>query len=156
PDAVLCNVGIATIGTDIPSIEVVMINRSTMSLPLWIQMCVRGSRPFQYKDGTFKDFFTLIDLGDNILTGSSGRFQECTYDYDWEDYFWNPKTQKKDGIGIVKTCPDCGCILHSSTRFCNGLKYSFLDDEYVVCGYEFVQDQTNANEVERQFIKVSK
>src|SRR5699024_8776421 len=44
PDAILCNVGIATMGFDEPTINTVIVNRSTTSLPLWLQMTGRGSR----------------------------------------------------------------------------------------------------------------
>lgn len=59
---VLCNVGIATEGTDIPSIECVLLARPTKSLSLYLQMCGRGSRTLPNKD-----HYNLIDISDNIL-----------------------------------------------------------------------------------------
>src|SRR5690625_1732185 len=41
---VLLNCDIATTGFDIPDIQCVVVNRSTASLPLWLQMVGRGSR----------------------------------------------------------------------------------------------------------------
>jgi superfamily II DNA or RNA helicase len=42
--AVICNVGILTTGFDEPTIAVVILYRATKSLPLFLQMCGRGSR----------------------------------------------------------------------------------------------------------------
>src|SRR5690606_779705 len=60
PDAILNNVGILTTGFDEPSIQTIVLNRCTKSLPLYLQMSGRGARPFPNKD-----HFNIIDLGDN-------------------------------------------------------------------------------------------
>ena len=60
-DGILCNCGILTAGYDCPSIEVVILYRATTSLPLFLQMCGRGSRPTEYKDS-----FYILDFGNNI------------------------------------------------------------------------------------------
>jgi len=41
---VLNNCGILVAGYDCPSIETIIVNRKTASLPLWLQMCGRGRR----------------------------------------------------------------------------------------------------------------
>src|SRR5690625_3180045 len=41
---VLLTCDVATTGFDIPDIQCVVVNRSTASLPLWLQMVGRGSR----------------------------------------------------------------------------------------------------------------
>jgi len=48
PGAILNNVGIATTGFDDPSIEAIIFNRKTKSLPLWLQCCGRGARVQAY------------------------------------------------------------------------------------------------------------
>lgn len=58
---VLVNVGIATYGYDNPSITCVQLARPTKSLALYLQMIGRGSRKYTYKDGTKKQFYTLLD-----------------------------------------------------------------------------------------------
>ena len=60
---VLCNVGIATEGLDVPSVQCVLLGRPTKSLSLYLQMCGRGSRTAPNKPG----HYNLIDIGDNIL-----------------------------------------------------------------------------------------
>jgi superfamily II DNA or RNA helicase len=55
PDAILCNVGILTTGFDSPAVECVIMNKATLSLPLWLQCTGRGSRPFPGKE-----YFTIL------------------------------------------------------------------------------------------------
>lgn len=59
------NVGVLTTGFDMPSLEAVLLARSTMSLALYYQMVGRVMRPFTYPDGTKKTGW-VIDLGNNI------------------------------------------------------------------------------------------
>ncbi len=106
--AILCNVGIATTGFDEPSIETVIINRSTMSMPLWLQMTGRGSRPTEYKDS-----FVIIDMGGNAITHG-----DWCQSRDWENIFKNPPKKGPPGIAPVKDCPSCERIVAASTRIC--------------------------------------
>src|SRR5690606_38498310 len=62
-DAILINTNVFTTGFDVDDIECVVINRATKSLSLWIQMVGRGSRTTKK---IYKDFFTVLDLGQNI------------------------------------------------------------------------------------------
>jgi len=103
PDAILCNVGIATLGFDEPTIETVIVNRATTSMPLWLQMCGRGSRyisqewiqenqyryPYTVKE---KSKFQIIDMGGNCI--SHGDWCD---DRDWRYIFYNPEIPK-DGV----------------------------------------------------------
>ena len=59
---VVVNVGIATEGTDIPSLQCVALFRPTMSLSLYLQMAGRGARCFEGK----KDY-TLLDCANCII-----------------------------------------------------------------------------------------
>lgn len=101
PDAILCSVGILTTGFDEPSIEAVIVNKSTKSLPLWLQMCGRGGRPF---DG--KDYFIIIDMGDNVTY-----HLEWSEPRDWDWIFNNPdKPKPKDsGVAPIKICINLAC-----------------------------------------------
>ena len=114
PDAVLNNVGILTTGFDCPEVEVVILYRATTSLPLFLQMCGRGSRVVQGA----KDEFFILDFGENIHRHGF-----------WEqERIWSlekPKKRKKQQAAPVKDCPECGALLHTAVRECT------------YCGYEF-------------------
>lgn len=108
PNAILCNVGIATTGFDEPSVLTVIVNKSTMSLSLWLQMTGRGSRPF---DG--KDFFTIIDMGGNAITHG-----DWCMPRDWSDMFFNPDKPKEGGEAPSKECKGCSIVIHASYKTC--------------------------------------
>src|SRR5699024_11495508 len=55
---IMCNVGVLTTGFDCPSIDTVILNRSTQSLILYLQMIGRGARI-----STGKKDFKVLDLG---------------------------------------------------------------------------------------------
>lgn len=114
PDAILCNIGILTTGFDEPSIETIIVNKSTLSIPLWLQMCGRGSRPYDNKE-----YFKIIDLGSNAI--SLGDWDDKR---DWQYIFHNP-AKAGNGVAPVKECPKCFCINHASVKECKD------------CGYEF-------------------
>lgn len=132
PGAILCNVGIATTGFDEPSIETVIINRSTASMPLWLQMTGRGSRPTE-----FKSYFTIIDMGGNAITHG-----DWCDSRNWEDIFWNPP-KKTNGVAPVKTCHQCDAIVPLSTRICK------------FCGYEFPAPKVKVEEELKEFILIT-
>ena len=109
PDAILCNVGIATTGFDEPTIETVIVNRATQSLPLYLQMCGRGARPTPTKAS-----FTIIDMGSN-----ASFLGEWHNPRDWGDMFRNPrKKSDKEGVAPVKSCPQCEALVAVSARIC--------------------------------------
>lgn len=115
---VLNNCGVLTTGYDEPTIEVIIVNRATMSLPLWLQMCGRGSRK-----SNGKDIFTVLDFGKNHERHGM-----------WsEDRIWNLKPPKdKNGLKAppTKDCPECAAMLAASARLCK------------FCGYEFFSEDT--------------
>lgn len=108
PDAILCNVGIATMGFDEPTIETVIVNRATMSMPLWIQMCGRGSRP-----NPMKTSFTIIDMGGNAIT--HGDWCQAR---DWKTIFHHPPKAGKETAAPVKSCPACDAIIPAAAKVC--------------------------------------
>lgn len=125
-DAILNNVSVATTGFDEPSIINVIVNRSTMSMPLWLQMCGRGSRPFKNKE-----YFNIIDLGGNTkLHGDWRVFRN------WNNIFNNPdKPSDGNGIAPIKNCEKCEAMIPAQSIIC---KY---------CGHEHLRvinyDQIN-------------
>lgn len=109
-DAVLNNVALYTTGFDEPTIINVIINRATMSLPLWLQMCGRGSRAIP----GIKDHFKILDLGANLAF-----HLDWNYPHNWIHYFHHPeKVGAKKGAGPTKLCPHCEAMIHLSTMTC--------------------------------------
>lgn len=117
PGAILNNVGIATTGFDEPTIEAIIFNRKTKSLPLWLQCCGRGAR---ISDG--KDYFIIIDLGDNIEGEKFGHWNER---HDWEGYFFNPG-KSADGVAPMKLCPECEARIYMSSVVCRWCGHEML------------------------------
>jgi superfamily II DNA or RNA helicase len=108
-NGILVNCGIATTGFDCPDIEVVVVNRATKSVALWLQMVGRGSRPTANKSA-----FTILDFGENVHR--LGFWQEAR---DWGKAFNGMEQKKGQGVAPVKDCPCCGAVLYASARFCN-------------------------------------
>lgn len=133
---VLCNADIATTGYDEWTIETVIINRITMSLPLYMQMGGRGSRitpeKFQGVAGYLqKTHFNLLDMGGNVYAHGF-----------WEqERSWSltHKRTEKLGIAPVKACPEdkfdqrgfqgCGCIIPAPAPKCGYCDYIFPKPE---------------------------
>tara|TARA_R110000787_G_scaffold183311_1_gene295282 strand:+ start:1063 stop:2670 length:1608 start_codon:yes stop_codon:yes gene_type:complete len=100
-DAILINVNVFTTGFSNNEVECVIMNRATKSLSLWIQIIGRGSRPSKK---IFKDFFNVVDLGQNIA--KHGRWSE---NRDWEQYFHAPgkKLKKINDMLLTWECDSC-------------------------------------------------
>jgi len=112
PDAILNNIGILTAGFDEPSVQTVIMNRATLSLPLWIQCTGRGSRPYPSKT-----YFTIIDLGGNALEHGDWCMRR-----DWAHIFHNPpKPGKGGGVAPVKICvnEECEAIISANANTCS-------------------------------------
>ena len=123
-DGILVNCGIATTGFDCPDIEVVVVNRATKSVALWLQMVGRASRTTPSKST-----FTILDFGENVTR--LGFWQEPR---DWAQLFENPK-KKGEGVAPVKDCPACGFVAYASARICAN------------CGAEFAPNPKTEAEV---------
>jgi superfamily II DNA or RNA helicase len=103
-DAILINTNVFTTGFDVPDVEVVVVNRATKSLALWIQMIGRGSR---ITDKIYKDKFTVIDLGQNIY--EHGRWSKKR---DWRKWFFSDGPKLKNNRDMLATweCEYCGSL----------------------------------------------
>ena len=109
PDAILNNIGVLTTGFDEPSVMNVIINRSTMSLPLWLQMTGRGGRIYPGKD-----YFRIIDMGGNAIKHGDWRI-----DRDWNQIFHHPeKPYDGNGVAPIKACEGCEAIIPAQARTC--------------------------------------
>lgn len=116
PGALISNVGILNAGFDSPETEVVILYRATKSLPLFLQMCGRGSRTT-----ATKSTFTILDFGNNIQRHG---FWE-------ENRVWSlsKKKKTKEGIAPVKNCPGCTAMLPVSVRECEYCGHIFEPTE---------------------------
>lgn len=157
PNAILCNVGVATMGFDEPTIETVIVNRATTSMPLWLQMCGRGSRPitqewidenqymYPYKLSV-KERFQIIDMGGNCITHG-----DWCDERDWNYIFNNPDTYYGDGLAPMKECPECGCYVHDATVQCK----TILPETNEICGHIFNRKKYEEEKVYTDFIVVT-
>ena len=121
---VLCNVGILTTGYDEPGVSCIITYRPTRSLPLWLQMCGRGSRIAPGK----KDFI-ILDFGEN--TKRHG-FWDASRHWSLE----NAKPPKKTGVAPIKECKNCGAFIPANASVCP------------FCGYEYPKEVKPKTEVE--------
>ena len=123
PDAIINNVGVATTGFDEPSIRTVTINRSTMSMPLWLQMTGRGARPYQDKN-----HFTILDLGGNAMAHGDWSSKR-----DWKQLFRFPVRSSGGGVAPVKECKGCEAIIAAGATIC---KYCGAEQARKEIGYD--------------------
>lgn len=125
------SVGTMTKGFDFPALDLLIIRRATTSLPLYLQMCGRGSRAWNEKSYGFipgkhvvKKRFTVLDYGANYLRHGLWYFER-----DWKD-LWNKPRKQKDGVAPIKVCPMCEFINKASAKACEN------------CGFEFIKSET--------------
>ncbi len=155
-DAVLCNVMIATMGFDEPTVRHIILNFATLSLPKYIQACGRGSRvideawiskhsgEYPYLESP-KSHFNIIDMGANYL-----RFGDWSDDRDWQYIFYHPQ-MAGDGIAPTKTCPNCEGLVHAAVRVCPLI---MSNKEY--CLHEFARRPESAEQDLEEMILVTK
>jgi superfamily II DNA or RNA helicase len=123
PHGIMCNVGVLTTGYDEPSVQAIILNRATKSLPLYLQMIGRGSRLHEGKDK-----FTVIDLGKN--TTRHGFYDDY---FDWKTMFEKgtkkeKKNADKENAAPNKECPGCGYIQHTRIILCEKCGHDFEEE----------------------------
>ena len=101
-DAVLLNVGVFTTGFSVDELEVIIYNKATKSLALYLQSIGRGSR---ISKKIFKDKFYVIDMGLNIK--KHGKWSK---NRNWDVYFKPKKWKEKieSDLLMVWECKKCG------------------------------------------------
>lgn len=139
-DAILNNVAIATVGFDEPTIRTVIVNRATMSMSLWLQICGRGSRYL-----VNKSMFTIIDMGANAITHG-----DWCDDRDWHYLFHNPRLPA-NGAAPIKLCPVCDYINHAAAQICKGTLETGED-----CGYVFPVKLSPIEEKFEEFVMLTR
>lgn len=132
-NAILCNCGILTAGFDQADIKTVILYRATTSLPLFLQMCGRGSRI-----APNKDCFKILDFGNNI--DRLGFWEDKR---EWQ-LSYERKTKKEDAAP-KKICPKCDAINPASVKSCIICLYKFpikppTVEEVVLIEYKKIQE----------------
>lgn len=120
----LTNCDILTTGFDAPSIDLIAMLRPTMSPALYVQMAGRGLRISPNK----KDCLVLDFAGNVSMHGPI------------TDIIPPKKAGKGDGTAPVKTCPDCGEIVHASVMTCPACGLAFEREEKEVSIKPFDDD----------------
>lgn len=105
-------------GFDFPPVDLILLNRATTSLPLYLQMCGRASR---LSPATNKTQWLVLDYG-----GNGKRHGRWDYNHDWAN-MWNKIPKKREGLAPVKDCPKCMYLLSAVVMKCPN------------CGHEFVK-----------------
>ena len=124
-DAILINTNVFTTGFDVSDVEVIIVNRATKSLGLWIQMVGRGSR---ITDKILKDFFTVIDLGQNIH--QHGRW---SMKRNWTNWFYSSDKKRRNVTDMLDTweCKYCNSLNLKGDikcQYCGKEKYAVESD----------------------------
>lgn len=134
PDCIVSNVNILTFGFDCPEVEVIFINRLTLSISLYHQMCGRGSRLSSLIQ---KDDFIIADLYANCE--NHGTWNSTI---NWQKLFEKAGSEK-DGIAPMKSCPQCDRLVAIVTKICPE------------CGHEFAAKscQEDVKEVDPMLVK---
>lgn len=107
---VLVNLGCAVAGTDIPSIEAVILMYATTSVAKYLQSIGRSARIAPNKNGVFY----CLDFGGNYER--LGRYED--------DRLWGlwHNTSAGGGVAPTKICPQCGAMIaamYSDCPFCS-------------------------------------
>lgn len=151
PDAILCNVSILTTGFDLRSLEFIMINRFSNSIPLIIQITGRVMRAYIFPDGRIKYEGICVDMCGNFdslkINPNDGKTLM------WEEKFLNPKLPT-DGISPVKFCPECGAMNSASTRICLAKVDIPLLDIEGECGYIFPVEETVEDLIPKEMVRL--
>lgn len=134
-DCIVCNVNILTFGFDCPEVEVIIINRLTLSIALYHQMCGRGARKSTLIQ---KDEFIIADMFSNFEAHGT-----WNSDVNWELLFEKSKNIDGDSIAPQKSCPECDRLLPISTIICPE------------CGHEFKRiEAVEVSEIDPQLMKL--
>ena len=132
----ICNVGIATTGTDLPLTNIIMVNRLVKSLNLYLQICGRGSRPLDNKSE-----FIILDMHGNCLTHG-----EWSDERDWEKLFYQKRKKGKEGVAPLKECPQCGAVVPIQSTTCKHCQHIF----------EIKQEKEEVKEIDPVLVQYTK
>jgi superfamily II DNA or RNA helicase len=114
-------------GYDFPPVDWIILWRATTSLPLYLQMCGRGSR---LSPSTGKSEWLCTDWG-----GNGKRLGRWDHNHDWAK-LWNTVPKKRDGVAPVKDCPVCHYLVATIVMVCPN------------CGHEYAANSKQPENVE--------
>ncbi len=120
---VLVTVSALSEGFDHPPIDFNVLWRATTSLPLFIQMGMRGATPYAGKHKT-----TVLDFGgNNSRFGGRNNIMALTMDRDWNALWQSPEVLPKmsNGVAAIKNCNACDFILPALARSCSNCGYIY-------------------------------
>jgi superfamily II DNA or RNA helicase len=136
---VCVSVSSLTLGWDYPPIDLVILWRATTSLPLYLQICGRGGRPWPGKEQ-----FTVLDYG-----GNYEKFGAWDMDRDWNEMWQDPKNKRKlstyAGVAGSKYCPLCQALLAVTARACYNCGYIFPESEIQLVEGQLVEVKNTLN-----------
>jgi len=110
PSGIISNVGILTTGYDHPPVSRIVLYRATKSLPLYLQICGRGSRIYPGKED-----FMILDFGNNIIRHD---FWHSKRKWSLENDKRKKRKSDKEGVFPIKDCPSCGALIAVNTMIC--------------------------------------
>lgn len=122
---ILVTVAALSEGFDDPEIDFNIIWRATLSLPLFIQMGMRGATP---NPEARKPITTVLDFGgNNSRFGGARNVNSLMMDRDWHA-LWQPPPglqRLSNGVAAVRICPACEYMLNASARSCCNCGYIY-------------------------------
>jgi superfamily II DNA or RNA helicase len=145
---VLVTVSALSEGFDHPPIDFNILWRATTSLPLFIQMAMRGATPCAGKDNT-----TILDFGgNNSRFGGATNVNALVMDRDW-NALWQPPEKipkRADGVSAVQTCPACDYMLSAMAKSCSNCGFIFPAAHVALKQGELVEIQHSVEAAEKQ------
>lgn len=140
------SVGSLTLGWDFPPIDLVVLWRATTSLPLYLQIGGRGSRPWPGKE-----LFTILDYG-----GNYERFGAWDMDRDWYTLWQNPEKKRKistyAGVDGSKLCPICQALLPIAARSCYNCGYLYPEDEMKLIEGQLIEVENSLKAIKNRMV----
>lgn len=120
---VLVNAGILTTGFNAPGIETIIMNRATISVPLWLQIMGRGSRVFKGKT-----HFNVLDFGDNASRlGYYNQQREWSLIHDSRSSAGAPPVKECKGQADSNGKTGCNAYIYASQMICPFCGYQFSE-----------------------------
>ena len=133
-DCIVSNVNILTFGFDCPEVEVIFINRLTLSIALYHQMCGRGSR---LSNKINKTRFVIADMFANYV--QHGMWHHVV---NWDMLFRKSKAQT-EGVAPMKSCKRCDLLVPIQTPICPE------------CGWVFpTHESKEVEEIDPQLVRI--